>query len=135
MRYAVTKKVFPLFLLLMTVMAPLCSAESWQLIGREDGSDRDYYVDFDSTWYNGVLDGGGLTKVRSTETGFSAILTLKFQNNQDGTFDVTFTNGKAYDADGKLLYGSDLNLQHHSVTGAILSKVCQAMMDMSTARI
>ena len=135
MRYAVAKTVFPLLLFLMTVMAPLCSAESWQLIGREDGSDRDYYVDFDSTWYNGVLDGGGLTKVRSTETGFSAILTLKFQNNQDGTFDVTFTNGKAYDADGKLLYGSDLNLQHHSVTGAILSKVCQAMMDMSTARI
>ena len=135
MRYAVAKKVFPLFLLLMTVMAPLCSAESWQLIGREDGSDRDYYVDFDSTWYNGMLDGGGLTKVRSTETGFSAILTLKFQNNQDGTFDVTFTNGQAYDADGKLLYGSDLNIKHHSVTGAILSKVCQAMMDMSTARI
>lgn len=88
MGYAVTKKVVPLFLLLMTIMTPLCSAESWQLIGREDG-----------------------------------------------TFDVTFTNGKAYDADGKLLYGSDLNLQHHSVTGAILSKVCQAMMDMSTARI
>ena len=133
MKRGMMKKVLPLLFALMMAMVSFCSAESWQFIGSEGGSDRDYYIDFDSAWYNEV-NGGGLARIVSTNTGFSGVFTIQFVDNQDGSFDVTVTNGKAYDKDGNLLYGTDTNIEHHSESNSMLAKGCQAIIAMVANR-
>jgi len=133
MKHGMMKKVLPLLFALMMTMASFCSAESWQLIGNEEGSDRDYYIDFDSAWYNEV-NGGGLVRIVSTDTGFSGVFTINFVDNQDGSFDVTVTNGKAYDKEGNFLYGTDTNIEHHSESNSMLAKGCQAIIAMAANR-
>jgi len=121
------KAFFVMLLLLMSTVSP-CSAESWQIVGNELGTDRDYYVDSDSAWYDGLVNGGGLAKVMSKDTGYSVILSLRFVDNKDGAFDVAITSGSAYNPDGNLLYGTDMNFRHHAGANSILAKVCHAMV-------
>ena len=128
------KAFFVLLLLLMSTVSP-CSAESWQLVGSELGTDRDYYVDFDSAWSDNLVNGGGLAKIQSKDTGYSVILSLRFVSDQSEVFDVAFSNGKAYGPDGNLLYETDLNLRHNAEADSILSKVCSAMKNISESKI
>ena len=108
------KAFFVLLLLLMSTVSP-CSAESWQLVGSELGTDRDYYVDFDSAWSDNLVNGGGLAKIQSKDTGYSVILSLRFVSDQSEVFDVAFSN--------------------HAEADSILSKVCSAMKNISESKI
>ena len=133
MRRNVVKRILPMLMILMLAMASICSAEDWQYLGREDGSDRDYYVDTSSAWYDGE-NGGGIARVVSVNSGLSATFTVRFINEGGGLFDVTITDGKAYDANGNVLYSTPTNIEQVAKPGTMLSKGCSALIAISEMR-